>query len=105
MSDKICVNCKFFDNGWCDNLDCAAIVYMNCHRFEPKPPPTVFNRITASPEVLAAKLVYCNVTVREQPGRVELTKGWYSTIIRNKVWSNEEEAIAATVEKLKEQSK
>ena len=33
---------------------------------------------------------------------VELTKGWYSTIIHDKVWSNESEAIAATVAKLKE---
>lgn len=63
---------------------------------------TVFARITASPEVLAEKLVYCNVTVKELPDIVELTTGWYSTIIPKKVWSNEEEAIAATAEKLKE---
>lgn len=63
---------------------------------------TLFDRFIASPEVLAEKLVYCNVTVREYPGGVELTKGWYSTIIPKKVWSNEEEAIAATVAKLKE---
>ena len=67
-----------------------------------QPKPTLFDRITSSPEMLAEKLVYCNVTVKEQPDRVELTKGWYSTIIRGKVWSNESEAIAATVAKLKE---
>ena len=70
---------------------------------------SVFARITASPEVLAPKFVYCNVTVktipgtsREQPGGVDITKGWYSTIIPDKVWSSESEAIAATVAKLKE---
>lgn len=85
-------------NGFCYCPDCR-------HRWkigESQPKPTLFDRITASPEVLAEKLVYCNVTVKEHPDRVELTKGWYSTIIRNKVWSNKEEAIAATVEKLKE---
>ncbi len=73
-----------------------------CHNFMPKGKTTVFDRLISSPEVLAKVLVFCNVTVREHPGGVELTKGWYSTIIRKKVWSNEEEAISATVEKLKE---
>ena len=92
-------------DGFCYCPDCQ-------HRWkirESQPKPTVFDTITASPEVLAEKLVYCNVQVkttpstsREQPGGVELTKGWYSTIIPAKVWSNEEEAYAATVAKLKE---
>jgi predicted RNA-binding Zn-ribbon protein involved in translation (DUF1610 family) len=70
---------------------------------------TLFDCLTVSPVVLAEKLVYCNVQVKttlstslEQPGSVELTKGWYSTIIRGKVWSNESEAFDATVAKLKE---
>lgn len=50
---------------------------------------TVFNRITASPEVLAEKLVYCGVYYK-------------STIIPGESWEYKQEAIAATVARLKE---
>ena len=74
-----------------------------CKNFMPKGKTTVFDRLISSPEVLAEKLVYCNVQVKTTPtGCAELTSGWYSTIIRGKVWSNESEAIAATVARLKE---
>jgi hypothetical protein len=61
-----------------------------------KEPPTVFQRITASPEVLAPYFV------EKQPDKWDdddypyysyLTKEWYAT---------EDKAIAATVAKLKE---
>jgi uncharacterized protein YuzB (UPF0349 family) len=51
---------------------------------------TLFDRITASPEVLAEKLVY------------DIEWAWYSTIIPDKGWAMRKEAIAATVAKLKE---
>lgn len=56
---------------------------------------TVFDRITASPEVLAPKFVYCKKT---------LTDGdiWYSLLLGEIGYSAEPEAIAATVARLKE---
>lgn len=54
---------------------------------------TVFHRITASPEVLAKKLVFWEQNPPES--------GWTSNIIRD-VYRKYEEAIAATIEKLKE---
>jgi hypothetical protein len=59
---------------------------------------SVFNQITQSPEVLAPKFVYCEKT---------LTDGdiWYSLLLGEIGYSTEPEAIAATVEKLKEVEK
>jgi transcription initiation factor TFIIIB Brf1 subunit/transcription initiation factor TFIIB len=51
---------------------------------------SVFDRITQSPEVLAEALVY------------DIEWDWYSTIICNKGFSSQREAIAATVARLKE---
>lgn len=56
-------------------------------------PPTVFARITASPEVLAEKLVYWE--------HDDWGSGWTSNLI-DEVYNTESEAIAATVAKLKE---
>lgn len=123
MKNKTCGECKYFnpestfDYPPNQNVrECTGGFYKGsfvapdapcCPDFKPK--QTVFHQITASPEVLAEKFVYCNVTVktipstsREQPGGVNITKGWYSTIIPDKVWSSESEAIFATVAKLKE---
>lgn len=50
----------------------------------------LFHRITQSPEALAKKLVY------------DIEWEWYSTIICNKGFSSQREAIAATVARLKE---
>lgn len=58
---------------------------------------TMFARITSSPEVLAPKLVY-SFACYDRMGVY-----WRSTIVKDDVdWSTKEEAIAATVEKLKE---
>ena len=59
---------------------------------------TVFARITASPEVLAEKLVY-SITTRCSIGAV---KNWYSTLELGTYFRTKEEAIAATVARLKE---
>lgn len=66
--------------------------YMCCacrHKWRDVESSSVFDRITESPEVLAEKLVYCDVYYK-------------STIIPGESWEYEQEAIAATVAKLKE---
>ena len=89
MSNKCheCVNfngvsyCRFRHDGtWGGAQACGA--------FE-KNKTTVFDRITASPEVLAEKLVYCHIS------------GWTSCFINFHTFDRAE-AIAATVAKLKE---
>ena len=69
---------------------------------------TLFERITESPEVLAEKLVYPseNFKVREWDAEkedwTEPHGFWRSTLIPNRDFNTKSEAIAATVEKLKE---
>lgn len=76
-----------------------------CDKFNAQ---TVFDRITASPEVLAEKLVFCAEykTIRpmyvEGKGGIVVAEIWKSTIIPEATFSSESEAIAATVERLKE---
>jgi hypothetical protein len=62
--------------------------YPDCEFFEAKKKPSLFDRITASPEVLAESLVFWE-------------GGWTSRFIKFTT-TNQEEAISATVEKLKE---
>ena len=60
-----------------------------------QPKPSLFDRITQSPEVLAERLVYS----------VALDycyEEWYSTLFPDKDFSTKSEAIAATVAKLNE---
>lgn len=57
---------------------------------------TIFDRITASPETLAEKLVHI-IVCEEDPS----LKGWTSNIIFD-VFDTYEAAIAATVARLKE---
>jgi hypothetical protein len=69
---------------------------------------TLFDRITASPEVLAEKLVYCSLEEYYKPfssnkcgmGLV-IREEWRSTITGG-TYRSKAEALAATVEKLKE---
>lgn len=60
---------------------------------------TVFQRITQSPEVLAEKLVYEQSLIK--PDGTYVCR-YFSTIVEGGCWLNEDEAIAATVAKLKE---
>lgn len=74
-----------------------------CSKFEPKQ-QTVFNRIAASPEVLAEKLVYW--CLEEEFG--ECIGVYRSTLFddtTDQYWYTEREAIAATVARLKEVEK
>lgn len=68
---------------------------------------SIFDNITVSPEVLAEKLVYrikqlftVPSTSRENPGGYEFKTTWFSTIVDGE-FDSKEEAITATVEKLK----
>ena len=97
---KICSDCRFsiqdFPDLFCTvrKLSTKDGLFVTCHHYLPK---TVFHRITASPEVLAEKLVY-SFACYDRMGVY-----WRSTIVKDDVdWSTKEEAIAATLAKLKE---
>lgn len=103
MSDKnYCKDCKHhhIDYHYCYlDRDYKSLNPENkiCVKFEPKTPPTVFERITVSPETLAEQLVYWD----QNPPN----SGWISNLIRRggyKTYRTKLEAIAATLEKLKE---
>ena len=100
MSELMCSECKKCDGDRCtyfdNDMDRESTIA--CILFEPKK-PTLFDRITASPEVLAEKLVF-----GDSDGVY-----WHSTIVFCKMFPDcfedfytEAEAIAATVAKLKE---
>lgn len=57
---------------------------------------TLFDTITVSPEVLAPKFVY--FAMEDECGR----DYWGSSLLDGQFWRTEKEAIAATLEKLKE---
>ena len=68
----------------------------NISRTEDFVEPTVFDRITASPEVLAENLVYI-IRCEADPSLA----GWTSNVVQS-VFETRSEAIAATVARLKE---
>ena len=88
MSDenKCCLNCKIH---WDREGGCEVC------RWEDENNPSLFYRITRSPETLAEKLVYITVTAWGKTVFI-------STIIRNEMFRSREEAITATVARLKE---
>jgi hypothetical protein len=82
---------------WCNhnNITSEGINhYCNHCGYAWKSKPTVFDRITQSPEALAEKLLYAPLG--------EFCKLWYSTVLPGEHWNVKEEAIAATVAKLKD---
>lgn len=91
MSNRICGRCKSAKVVEIGSY-CGTTYYRceNCQDWGEKdqfPEETLFARITASPEVLAEKLVYCSIS------------GWTSALINFHTFHHEE-AIAATVAKL-----
>ena len=66
-----------------------------CEHFLERDKPTLFDQITKTPETLAEKLVF-EIFCKEDPN----IKGWTSAF--TDVHETREEAITATVEKLKE---
>lgn len=65
-----------------------------------QPKQTVFDRLTASPEVLAPQFVYRVTSFLD--GLDKPKKIWYSTLIQGRAFASETEAKRATVAKLKE---
>ena len=96
MSKLVCENCKSNSVEYEDY--CGGTSYYRCKtcgRLGDKThftPMTVFHQITASPEVLAEKLVY----------RYDGNGTWRSFLLYGYEFLTKEEAIAATVERLKE---
>lgn len=99
---NFCIECRFYRGCDVDGKTPA------CHNFMQFGKTTLFDRLIASPEVLAPKLVYVikqlftiSGTSRENPGGYEVKTKWFSTIVDG-AFDNKAEAIAATVERLKE---
>jgi hypothetical protein len=98
MKNKTCGECKFYSYGNCNKI--KDVLYLHntniaCIAFESKN-PTIFDRITASPEVLAPYFVRADFDEPFLP--------WFSTLT-NESFETHEQAIAATVKKLKEVEK
>lgn len=101
LNNKICGECRHFEP---DNISacCEAVkIICNdkapaCSDFEPKPKPTLFDRITANEETLAKELTYWQY----DPDQSRC--GWTNNVIVGELYKNYHEAIAATVAKLKE---
>jgi hypothetical protein len=80
---SICLACEYFFN-----------------TIDGKSKPTLFDRITQSPEVLAPQFVYHVTSFLD--GIDKPKKIWYSVLIQGRFFDSETEAKRATVEKLKE---
>jgi hypothetical protein len=100
---KICGECANFDRSLskCNKIQDDSIrendTVICCPFYELKP-PTLFDRITASPEVLAEKLVYS----------IKIISGceiMYSSNVLDVCYNTKEKAIRATVARLKEVEK
>ena len=103
MSKLVCKNCKSIAVDYEDYT--GGTSYYRCKtcgmrgnkdKFTSQ---TLFDRITASPEVLAERLVLSFPFV-DCEGQVIIA--WYSTV-KNGRWFTKKEAVAATVAKLKEE--
>jgi hypothetical protein len=115
MSDLVCQNCKSIAVEYEDYV--GGTSYYRCKTCgmrgnEDKfTQVTLFDRITASLEVLAEKLVYVikqlftiSGTSRENPGGYEVKTKWFSTIVDGE-FDSKSAAIAATLARLKEVEK
>jgi hypothetical protein len=94
MSNDLCKKCFFYDEPLCSYQYNVKRDVDICKYFKAIP-QTVFDRITASPEVLAEKLVYCVFNAWGE-------SHWKSTVIGEKKFPTLTKAIAATVARLKE---
>lgn len=85
---------KDFPPGFCPHSG-GVVCWKKCETTEKK--PTLFDQITASPEVLAEKLVYWRTDMGNHP--------WCSMLFTDQSFRTEKEAFAATVARLKEVEK
>lgn len=88
--EKCCLNCKIF---WDKEYGCEEC------RFEHKDHPSLFYKITASPEMLAPKFIGLIFDHRFT------SKYRYYSMLTGDFYNSESEAFAATVAKLKEVEK
>ena len=89
---------RSFPPGFCPHSG-IAVYWKKCETTQET--PTIFDRITASPEVLAEYMVYSEwVETFDRPLLV-----YRSTILGSKHFKSYAEAIAATVARLKEVEK
>lgn len=101
MSKTICSKCRYAVQDilemfcMCRKLHTKDGLFKSCHCFSPK---SVFHYITQSPEVMAP---YCIAT---KPAINGDTLYYHSTVTGG-IYLTESQAIAATVEKLKEVEK
>jgi transcription initiation factor TFIIIB Brf1 subunit/transcription initiation factor TFIIB len=99
MSNLVCPECGS-TNIMTERRVNGYHVCLECHNFWSngvKPTLTVFQKITASEEVLAEKLVYCVFNAWGE-------SHWKSTVIGEKKFPTLTKAIAATIARLKEVS-
>lgn len=96
MHNKLCKECAFWRDEYCSmrrEIIPSDVRVLNCEMFELKVIPTLFDRITVSPEILARSL--CGNV------RVGCFSGYYSMLTGN-YYPDMEKAVASTLEKLKE---
>lgn len=103
--NETCADCTHFNRGnRCMHRE--VITWRKspaCQEFTGKYKGTLFDRITASPEVLAEKLVYCvPVPLFDHGAGLERWYTVFSPFNDTKYFRTKDEAIVATVEKLKE---
>ena len=102
MSKRICGRCGSTDIE--ENSLRGEVIWCNCKRCKyfakvtDFPEQSVFDQLTTSPEVLAPKLVYEMITVL--PMGLKLVR--YRSALVLGGWKTKEEAISATVARLKE---
>lgn len=100
MSDaKYCKDCK---NMSCpeSRVNCKNPDAIACDLYRDTP-PTLFHRISASPEVLAEAITY-PYDIRIAGGGENDWKEYWTSPLTQKYYPTKSEAIAATVAKLKE---
>jgi recombinational DNA repair protein RecR len=102
MSIKMCNECRRCDGDQCTYFDNYSDreSTIACILFEPKN-PTLFDRITASPEVLAPHFVFLKAVIVTN---INPQQQWLSTL-KGDVYPTREEALAATLEELNKVSK
>lgn len=112
MSKVDCKDCQFYHNGRCEELEeYTTPGECECSWFAPKAikktcvaeiakiaKQTVFDRITASPEVLAPHFVFLKAVFVTN---INPQQQWISTLT-GEVYPTKEAAIAATLARLKE---
>ena len=100
MNNKTCGECRNYFK--CDS---ACEHDYACADFK-RQGKTVFDRITASPEVLAEEMVFLKAVIYSFNAKdnTNYVEQWISTVC-NDVYPSKPEAIAASVAKLKEVEK